>query len=151
MTQTVLTPERTYKSIHATSKKRVLEQGSHLFGKLVDDEASYDIFSAFIEREKKGSTAIGSGIAMPHSSSELVDSAVAVFFALNTGVDFEAADEKPVDLFLMMLVPSNECPQYAKVLSDFRTKLLQPGFADKLREAPSSEALYELLQEQGIT
>ena len=64
----LLTPARTHCNIEGVSKKRVLENLS-LF---LNDESGLSntdsdaIYQRLLERERLGSTGIGSGVAVPH-------------------------------------------------------------------------------------
>ena len=69
----LLTPEHTFCNIDGVSKKRVLENLS-LF---LNDEEDYSgadadaIYQKLLERERLGSTGIGSGVAVPHGLSQV--------------------------------------------------------------------------------
>src|SRR5262245_114710 len=64
-----------------------------------------DILEAVLERERVGSTAMGRGIAIPHGRVAGLQRIVTVFARLDQPIDFEASDEEPVDLVLLLLAP----------------------------------------------
>ncbi len=64
------------------------------------------IFDALLERERLGSTGVGSGIAIPHARLAGLAKPCAVFLRLDRPIDFESIDERPVDLLFLLLSPS---------------------------------------------
>ena len=66
------------------------------------------VLEALKTREKLGSTGIGKGVAIPHSRSTVTDSLTLLFARSVEGIDFSAIDEKPVNLFFMILAPHQE-------------------------------------------
>ena len=69
------------------------------------------------KREELGSTGIGSGVAIPHSRSLVVERLRVAFGRKLTGLDFGAVDGKPVRyLFLIVAPPVEVSNQYLPVL-----------------------------------
>ena len=54
------------------------------------------ILDALVDRERLGSTGVGSGIAVPHARLPGLDSLCAVFLKLDRAIEFDAVDERPV-------------------------------------------------------
>ena len=63
------------------------------------------IFEALSDREALGSTGLGNGIAIPHGKLVGLPGVAAVFMRLEEPIDFEAVDDQPVDLLMMLLAP----------------------------------------------
>ena len=64
-----------------------------------------------IERERLGSTGIGTGIAVPHGQAPPLTGLanLSEFYGLETGLfRFEAVDERPVDTVFLLLAPGRE-------------------------------------------
>ena len=68
------------------------------------DEALKGIF----EREKLDSTAIGKGVAIPHSRIESGKDISVAFGMLREGADFNSLDGKPVRLVFLILFPKTK-------------------------------------------
>ncbi len=60
------------------------------------------------KRESLGSTAIGSGVAIPHGRSLAIANIKVVFARHQKGVDFEAPDGEPVRLFFLIVAPPQD-------------------------------------------
>ena len=57
---------------------------------------------AILERESKGSTAIGMGIAVPHAKSASVSKAGLTAITIPGGIDYKSLDGNPSNLFFMI-------------------------------------------------
>ena len=62
----LLTLESIENSVEVASKKMSLEVASEMLATSVEGVAADDIFSALLNRERLGSTGIGSGVGIPH-------------------------------------------------------------------------------------
>jgi len=58
------------------------------------------------DREELVTTGIGYGVAFPHAKTKSVKGIVIAFGRSNEGIDFEAIDHKPVNLFFIIAAPS---------------------------------------------
>jgi PTS system nitrogen regulatory IIA component len=97
------------------------------------------------QRERLGSTAIGHGVAIPHGRTEAFDQTRAAFLRLAPAVDFDAADEQPVDLVFAMAVPAHFTQQHLQLLSELAERFGDAGFRTALRMAPDADALRRVL------
>ena len=114
-------------------------------------EDAFPICSALSERERLGSTGIGEGVALPHARVPGLDQLVLCFAHLADPVDFDAADDEPVDLIAAVLMPDAEGQQaeYLKVLAKISAKLKDPAARAQIRGANSPAAVFALLVDEG--
>ena len=106
------------------------------------------ILDALVERERLGSTGVGSGIAVPHARLPGLDSLCAVFLRLDRPIDFEAVDERPVDLIFLLLSPEMAGADHLRALSRV-SRLLRDGEVCRiLRRATDPTELHSLLVER---
>lgn len=103
--------------VHASSKKKLLEQIAELFAEKLPGADSGKIFSTLIERENLGSTGIGHGVALPHGRIARLDEVVGFFLRLQTPLDFDAVDHLPVSLVFAILVPEQATEAHLKLLA----------------------------------
>ncbi|MDR0298520.1 MAG: fructose-specific PTS transporter subunit EIIC [Streptococcaceae bacterium] len=134
--------------LSATSKEAAIDE---MVQKLVDkgyvsDFATFK--SGIMAREAQTSTGLGDGIAMPHSKNAAVKEAVVLFAKSATGVDYEALDGKPVDLFFMIAAPEGANDTHLEALAKLSTYLLKDGFQDKLRKAEHPRDVIALFSEK---
>lgn len=106
-----------------------------------------DILKALMAREELGSTGLGSGIAIPHGKLAGLKTVVAVFARLSEPLDFDAIDDQPVDLVMMLLAPIGSGADHLKALARVARLLRTDWIVDRLRATDDPNALYTLLTE----
>lgn len=74
------------------------------------------IVSAILKREFLGSTGIGRGLAMPHTSHAGVDRLVGAVAKLFSGVDFDSLDGKLVYVLCLFICPFDRPGDYLHAL-----------------------------------
>ncbi|MDD3732584.1 MAG: PTS sugar transporter subunit IIA [candidate division Zixibacteria bacterium] len=86
----------------------------------------------FINREKKATTSIGNGIAIPHIRSLQAKEFMIAFARSIEGYDFEALDNKPTHLFFIMAAPPYDDTLYLKVFKALAEMLRLDSFREEL-------------------
>ncbi|MCB4989705.1 fructose-specific PTS transporter subunit EIIC [Streptococcus mutans] len=130
--------------LQATTKEAAIDE---MVSKLVEQGivTDFDTFKAGImNREAQTSTGLGDGIAMPHSKNKAVKEATVLFAKSNKGVDYEALDGEPVDLFFMIAAPDGANDTHLAALAELSQYLLKDDFADKLRQVTNPDDVINL-------
>ncbi|MFB9216767.1 PTS IIA-like nitrogen regulatory protein PtsN [Vibrio sinaloensis] len=143
----ILTLDCTKSAVQCTSKKRALEMISELVAEQTG-QSSTELFECMLSREKMGSTGIGNGIAIPHARMQSSDKAVAVLLQCQSPVEFDAIDNRPVDLLFALLVPDAQCKEHLKTLSSMAERLNDKQILKQLRKAQSDQELYNIMVSQ---
>ena len=112
-----------------TSKKRALETLAELIANSVPSLDGEQLFQHLINRERLGSTGIGQGIAIPHCRFATAGASICAVMTLEQAIDFDAADNQPVDILFAMLVPEDADNAPAKFGCLSRRAFQQPGYA----------------------
>ncbi|MBK5408274.1 PTS IIA-like nitrogen regulatory protein PtsN [Pseudomonas yamanorum] len=146
--ETILTPGRSLVNVPGGSKKRALEQIANLIGREVPEMDTQAVYEALIAREKLGSTGFGNGIAIPHCRLQGCESPVSALLHLDAPIDFDAIDGAPVDLLFVLLVPQAATDAHLELLRQIASMLDRKEVRDKLRSAPSNEALYQVVLDE---
>ena len=89
----------------------------------------------FLNRERKASTGIGSGFAIPHIRSMQAREFMIAFGRSRRGYDYDAIDGKPVNFFFIMAAPPYDDNLYLKVFKAISELVMFDGFADQLMTA----------------
>jgi len=149
--ETLFNPQCVAIDLHAGSKKQLLGELTQL-AKLCPAVAETaltprDLLSAVMERERLGTTGIGSGVAIPHARIEGLTQMSAAFARLETPIEYEAVDDRPVDLVVMLLAPEDAGAEHLRALARVSRLLRREEIRARLRAAPSAESLYSLLSE----
>ncbi len=146
----LISPSAVLPSLKVTSKKQALQElaraGAGIAG--LDERA---ILEVLIERERLGTTGVGGGVAIPHGKLPGIDRLFGVFARLETGIDFDAIDDQPVDLIFLLLAPVSAGADHLKALARVSRLLRDKEVCTKLRASGSQEALYALLTETATT
>lgn len=103
------------------------------------------IFETLLDRERLGPTSIGNGIAIPHGKLPELEGITGLIAVLHDPIEFEAVDNKPIDIVFLLLANDEAGAEHLKVLARVARVLREPALAQQLREAKTPEALYELL------
>lgn len=104
-----------------------------------------DIVDAITSREELGSTGLGNGIAIPHGKIAGLKSVTAVFARLDAPIEFDAIDDQPVDIVMMLLAPTGAGADHLKALSRVARLLRTEHVVDELRRTDGSARLHALL------
>lgn len=106
----LLRPEQISLNIAATDKQGVLKELVSLIPELENNSVQQEAFlNALTEREKLASTGIGNGVALPHARTALgglLKRPLMIVGRQKNGIDFGAADAKPVQLFFLLASPN---------------------------------------------
>jgi len=111
----------------------------------VTGHSAEELFTALADRESLGSTGLGNGIAVPHGKYAGLKGVVAVFLKLANPVDFEAVDDQPVDLVMMLLAPMGAGADHLKALARVARVLRTDAVAESLRRTDDPARLYGIL------
>lgn len=136
--------------LQATDKKGVIDE---MVAKLyevgrISDIAVYK--EGILAREAQTSTGLGDGIAMPHAKNQAVNEATVLFAKSKTGVDYEALDGQPTYLFFMITAPEGANDTHLQALAALSRLLIDPEFVEKLKKAPTADAVQQLFAEAEV-
>lgn len=140
----LLKPEQVVARLRATSKKQALQDLARRAAELTG-QPERDIFSTLMKRERLGTTGVGNGIAIPHGKLPALEHMFGIFARLEHPIDFEAIDDRPVDLIFLLLAPEEAGADHLKALARVSRLLRDKRACEKLRGTDNAEALYALL------
>ncbi|MFQ6031289.1 MAG: PTS sugar transporter subunit IIA [Candidatus Zixiibacteriota bacterium] len=96
-----------------------------------------------VNREKKATTGIGHGLALPHVRTMQAKEFIMGLARSKKGYDFDSLDKKPVRLFFVMAAPPYDDALYLKVFKALAEILRFDYFREELLNASSE---YEILR-----
>ena len=132
--------------LKATSKKQALQDLARRAAEMsgLHERAVFDVL---MERERLGTTGVGNGIAIPHGKLPKLERLYGLFARLEQPIDFQAIDERPVDLIFVLLAPESAGADHLKALASISRLLRDKTVCDKLRGTDNAEALLAILTE----
>lgn len=145
--QDILTLDCTECAVPASSKKRLLEQICQLAANALGDSNPSDLLDSLLNREKMGSTGIGNGIAIPHGRLTNTDKAIAVFLTTEQAIDFDAIDNKPVDIFVCLFVPQENTQEHLETLQSIAKLFSERKTAKRVRKCTNKQEMFNLVQQ----
>ena len=143
----VLNKEAINVNLTARDKKGVLEE-------LVAPVASAagattdQLVKVLLERERLGSTGIGSGIGIPHGKLKNMESLILGFGISRQGVNFESMDGRPTHIFFLLLTPENSAGIHLKLLARISRLLKNDTFKERLMQAQTAEDIIDAISEE---
>jgi PTS system nitrogen regulatory IIA component len=107
-----------------------------------------DSFSSeILKREKLGSTGIGGGVAIPHARIKGLKKPFGILARLKSAIDFDAIDDKPVDIVFLLLLPVETEGEHITALASVARILRDAEVLRKLRGAADIASLYRVMTE----
>ncbi|TXD38374.1 helix-turn-helix domain-containing protein [Lujinxingia vulgaris] len=144
--QSCFEPSHVCPQLHATTKTGVISELAAFAASrgLVRDDTWF--VGALIKRENVMPSAVGQGLAFPHTLRRHPEQIARPFMILGrspTGVDFDALDGQPTYLFFVLGLRYEELhlPWLARLVQ----MLASPALVKTLREAPDANAIYDAL------
>lgn len=106
-----------------------------------------ELAARVLEREKRGSTGFGRGVAVPHVKSRGVGKMAAAIGLSARGVDFNALDKQPVYSVVLLLSPEDKPEEHLQAMEVIFKNLSKDTFRRFLRQAGSVAEVRTLLEE----
>jgi PTS system fructose-specific IIC component/PTS system nitrogen regulatory IIA component len=121
-------PEFIKIGLEAEDKDEVFEELADAFCHASHLDIREDILEAIRERERKMSTGIQKGIAVPHGKSNAIDRVYGVLGISKQGIDYDALDGEPVYLLFMVIGPQSSTEKHLRILKRLAELLENPQF-----------------------
>lgn len=141
-----LGPDRIRVPLRSRQKEDVLRELVELLPSASGEDRAEQILEAVIEREKRMSTGIGKGVAIPHGKTDLVPAMEMAFGIAAEPVDFESLDGDPCAIFFLLVSPPELTGPHIKALAQISRMLTSDVVRDELAQAPDAEAVLALFR-----
>ncbi len=142
----VLQQEAILDDLKSKTKKGILEELVVPVARIAGVNQE-ELVRVLMEREKLGSTGIGSGIAIPHGKLKDLDSLVLGFGLSRRGVDFESIDGQPAHIFFTLITPENSTGLHLKLLARISRILKDDQFKERLLNATDGAEIFNIIKE----
>ena len=141
----IIAPNAILPALKVNNKKQAIQELATHAAKLTGlNERT--ILEVLQQRERLGSTAVGSGVAIPHGKLAKLGGLFGLFARLEKPIDFEALDNQKVDLIFLLLAPEGAGADHLKALAKIARLLRDPDIALKLRESHDATALHAVMK-----
>lgn len=140
--------QRISTSLRADGKVQVLKELVKLAAKSGNVRDPEQILQEILSREEIRSTGIGNGVAVPHVESDSVEGVVVALGISQKGIDFDAPDERPVRVYVLIVAQRGQDSDYMSLLGRVARLFRNPAFRWQVEEAVSPEEVLELIEER---
>lgn len=136
-------------NIKVKGKEQLLEAVAELACKspLLAETGKEVVLRSLLQREELASTALGSGVAVPHCRISGLKKFVSGIVTTSKKIDYNAPDNEKVDVFPFVIGPEENPREHLKVLSGMARLLRNPDTRKAIRTAESAERLFAILME----
>ena len=131
-----------YAKVEIDKKESAFERFARVFAEALDVPAK-DVVAALWERERTQNTSVGEGIAMPHATLAESDRLHVGVFTAQEGIEYEAIDGKPVNVFFVTIGPPHDRQTHLRVLGALSQRVLQTDLLDRLRAAEDAGGILQ--------
>jgi PTS system nitrogen regulatory IIA component len=143
----VLSKDAVLLDLKSDTKEGIIEEMiNHLvsIGKIGADKRD-EALEAVLVREKKMSTGMQCGIAIPHGKTDVVDGLVTALALKKEGMDFNSLDGEPSKIFVMTVSPASRTGPHIQFLAEISRLLNDPKIQEQILAAKSGEEILQLL------
>ena len=110
-------------------------------------DASEPLVESLINRERKGTTGFGRGVAVPHAKHPAVGRVTGAIGLSPGGIDFSSLDEQPVHVVFLLLSPEDRPEDHLRSMELVFKHLSREAFRVALRNASTPDEVLALLDE----
>src|SRR5690606_26696886 len=101
---------------------------------------------ALLAREAAHTTAMGNGVAVPHTTVAGLDRPLLLVAVSRDGVRYGPAGLEPIRVFFLLLSPPERAGLHIKLLARIARLVRHPGLVRRLEEAASPDAVFQELE-----
>ncbi len=113
----------------------------------LDESLREPVIKQIVDREKKGSTGFGKGVAVPHVKHPKIEKMMATIGVSPRGVDFNALDKGSVYSVVLLLSPEDKPDEHLQAMENIFRNLQNETFRRFLRQATTKKDIQELIVE----
>ncbi|QOJ00809.1 MAG: PTS sugar transporter subunit IIA [Phycisphaeraceae bacterium] len=106
-----------------------------------------EMLARVLEREKKGTTGFGRGVAVPHLKHKSITRIAAAVGLSPRGIDFRALDSQPVYTVILLASPEDRPEDHLQAMEAIFTCLSKDAFRRALRQAATPAEARAVLEE----
>jgi len=112
-----------------------------------DQSLRDELITKVLDRERRGSTGFGRGVAVPHVKHRQSGRMAAAIGLSQRGIDFNSLDKQPVYTVFLLLSPEDRPEEHLQAMEVIFKNLSKDTFRRFLRQAASVDDVRALLEE----
>jgi len=131
--------------VEASTKQEAIFALVDLIAAHIELPDTEELKQAVWQREQTRTTGIGHGIAIPHGKIKGCDRLYIAIGRLAKPIEFDAVDNKPVDLIFLLVSPIDQTGPHIQALANISRMLTDESFRTQIKQAASADELYKLI------
>jgi fructose-specific phosphotransferase system IIA component len=135
-------------NMKANGKEEALKELAGILNESENVNDSKGCYDDLVAREKLGTTGIGKGVAIPHAKTAAANKLTIAFGKSVNGVNYDALDQKKVNLFFIFASPVEESKTYLKILARISRLVRNEEFRNKLLKAETAGDILNLIDSE---
>jgi len=146
----LFTPEAIVPDLQGTTREEVLDEmvRTAVAAGVLPRTRKAQVLEALLQREQRGSTGLGRGIAIPHAKIAGLRAHAGVVARSLAGVDYRAVDGERVHVLVMLISPDARQEEHLATLRWVSIMARDHDFCSFIRQARSAADIYEVLRER---
>jgi len=141
----ILEPKTVVPHLHSTSKPEVIKELADNISSVYPNINKERLLEVLLEREKLCSTAVDSGVAIPHAKISGVTDITLSFGRSIEGIEFESIDRKETHFFITLITPEDSTGSHIELLARISKVFKNPELRSRLMKLESKEEIYEAI------
>ncbi len=144
----ILKENHVFLDLKSRDKRQVLEEFVASIkerGLISDDKL---ILDELLKRESLGSTGLERGIAIPHALIDELKESFLAIAVIKAGIEFEAADQMPTFVLILLLGDKNNPGVQLKILAHVCRLVKETAFVEKVKKVNKPEEICAILEEE---
>lgn len=121
------------------TQDEVLKHIGKLVSKYDSNITINEIYKGLVKREKQISTAVGDGIAIPHTIVDKLKEPLVIVIENSDPLDWKADDKNPVTTVISIIVPKQKQNMHLDILSTIASKLLDEKTISNFKKFSAKE------------
>jgi len=131
--------------LHSNSKPEVIKELADNISSVYPNINNDRLVEVLLEREKLCSTAVDSGVAIPHAKLSGVTDIIIGFGRSIEGIEFESLDRNATHFFITLIAPEDATGSHIQLLARISKVFKDPELRSRLMKCGSQEDIYEAI------
>lgn len=131
--------------LKSKSKPGVISELAETISEVYPNINDERLIEVLMEREKLCSTAVDSGVAIPHAKLSGLASTIAAFGRSAEGIDFDSLDARPTHLFIALIAPETSAGTHIQLLARISKIFRNAELRSRLMKSESRDEIYEMI------
>ncbi len=140
----VLTTDAIEMNLKGTTKQEIIEELLDILIKTGEVSDRENTLQQLLARERKMSTGIQFGVAIPHAKTRSVHELIACVGIKREGIDFAALDGEPSSIFIMTLSPIDRVGPHVQFLAEISRVVKERDARARILASKTAEEVLEV-------